>query len=323
MVFFKREKNLHDALKHFDLSHIKNKKLPVKLHMGETRNKNHVTPSFLKMLTDDLRTYGSIPFLFDSTVAYHSLRRRKIGYMFVAITNGFLKAGCKIVIGNKGKQVMINGKTFEIVNELYNSSSIVVVSHATGHAQTGFAGAIKNLGMGGITKKSKRMIHFGSSPIYHKKNCTFCGNCAEVCPYNAIKVETNKWIYDSNECMGCGQCVNNCPSNALIIKEMDLERALALSAKVVQKDKHVIYINVLKNITPVCDCMPFQKQPICPDIGYLISEDPVAIDKASIDLINTYSNDDLKKITGIDPNVQLQYGEEIGLGTTEYNIIQL
>ena len=62
---------------------------------------------------------------------------------------------------------------------------------------------------------------------------------------------------------------------------------------------------------------------ICPDIGYLISDDPVAIDKASLDLINDVKKDVFKKHSKINPLKQIKFGEEIGLGSSVYQLIEL
>ena len=52
------------------------------------------------------------------------------------------------------------------------------------------------------------------------------------------------------------------------------------------KEKKTVYLNFLMQISPACDCYPHNDAPIVRDIGVLISDDPVAIDKASCDLVN-------------------------------------
>ena len=104
-----------------------------------------------------------------------------------------------------------------------------------------------------------------------------------------------------------------------------------------KKDK-VIYLNFLIQITPACDCYHFSDTPIVNDIGILASEDPVAIDQASVDLVNAEEGNRSSKLQKnwkpgedkfraiypeIDWSIQLAYGEEIGLGTRNYELIKI
>ena len=107
----------------------------------------------------------------------------------------------------------------------------------------------------------------------------------------------------------------------------------------VQKKKgKTFYLNFLTQITPACDCNGFSDTPIVNDIGILSSEDPVAIDQASVDLVNGEEGNRSSKLPSawkpgedkfravypeVDWNIQLAYGEEIGLGTREYELIKI
>jgi uncharacterized protein len=182
-------------------------------------------------------------------------------------------------------------------------------------------GAIKNFGMGGVTKETKIKIHQGSRPVYKKDACTFCGVCAEVCPFDALEVKKDTWRYKEQACFGCGICVDACKSKSLQNKDADMQYLLACSAKACVLDKTVVYLNELKRIAKGCDCDPNAGPVICPDIGYLVSDDPVAIDKASLDLIHDVKPDVFKKVNKVDPLKQIKYGEEIGLGSSSYDLI--
>lgn len=293
--------------------------------MGELGAKYYVNPNFIRVVVDKLKSVGANPFLFDTTVAYRCLRYLKIGYRLLARAHGFSKIGCKVKIGNAGKTVIVNNKAFDVANELIASSNIVVISHVTAHGQAGFGAAIKNLGMGGVNRKTKKRIHAGSRPLFIKDKCIFCGLCEKSCRFKAISVANKTWNIDESCCRGCGQCIDVCPNDALIAKDIELQKALALSTKAVTQHKNVVYINVLKNITPECDCCPSHSEPVCSDIGYLISDDPIAIDKASIDLVNKKMESDnfFKKLTGADPMIQIDYGEKINLGTTKYSLVMI
>ena len=48
-----------------------------------------------------------------------------------------------------------------------------------------------------------------------QKKCTLCGNCAAICPKNAIKYDNKKerTIIDKQLCINCGLCIKNCPTS--------------------------------------------------------------------------------------------------------------
>jgi uncharacterized Fe-S center protein len=79
----------------------------------------------------------------------------------------------------------------------------------------------------------------------------------------------------------------------------------------------------VNRIARSCDCDPHAGPLICPDIGYLVSTDPVAIDTASLDLINKEKPDVFIKENHVDPTKQLSYAEDLGLGSQQYDLIRI
>lgn len=325
VVLFSDLKRLHDALDNFSIQSFSNKKVPVKLHMGEVKNKYFSKPKFVKHVIDELKKVNVKPYLFDTTVAYPGLRSLISGYQDVAKMHGFTlkKVGCRVVIDAKGNPVTIENREYEVAKHIFESTHIFAISHVKGHIATGMGGAIKNFGMGGVTKETKIKMHRGSKPVFRKDKCTYCGICAEVCPFTAINVEKNAWKRNPVSCFGCGVCVDSCEDNAIIHKDADIQYVMACAAKACVQDKNVVYLNELKRIARSCDCDSFAGPIICPDIGYLVSDDPVAIDKASLDLINDVKKDVFEKENKISPWKQIKFGEEIGLGSTSYQMIEL
>ncbi len=105
--------------------------------------------------------------------------------------------------------------------------------------------------------------------------------------------------------------------------------SMADAAKTVHEmfQDHVVYINVMCNLSVDCDCCAKAEDPCMDDIGILISTDPVAIDQACIDLI--YQSSDSGKDHFIE-RVERQNGIriiesscELGIGTREYELISL
>lgn len=325
VVFFTNLNKLHDALDSFDIQSFADKKIPVKLHMGEDKNKYFLKPTFVKLVIDELKKAKADPYLFDTTVAYTGERHYVSEYQQLARIHGFTmkRVGCNVIIDDSGVLTTVENRDYEVAWHLANSTHIFAITHVKGHVATGMGGAIKNFGMGGVTKETKRRMHHGSRPMYQKDKCTYCGACAEVCPFNAIKVKEDEWNQNMGSCFGCGVCVDACKNDALTYKDADFQYVLACAAKACVQDKNVIYLNELKRIARSCDCDPFAGPIICPDIGYLVSDDPVAIDKASLDLIHDVKPDVFEKENHISPLKQIKYGEEIGLGSSSYQLIKL
>lgn len=325
VLFFSDENKIGKALDYFNLEGFAYKKIPFKLHMGEKGNKYFPKTETVKKVVKNLQKRNIDPILFDTTVTYKSERDTKDGYYKLAKLHGFTKEniGCDIIIDEKGYSVKIKGRDYEVAEFLYKSSHVFAFSHVKGHISTGFGGAIKNFGMGGVTKETKLKMHHGSRPIYQKDKCIYCGICAEVCPFNAISVEKNTWNQNLNKCFGCGVCVENCKNQGLIYKDADIQFVLSCAAKACLKDKNVIYFNDVNRISRSCDCDPEAGPLICPDIGYLMSDDPVAIDKASLDLIYDIKPNVFEKVNRVSPFKQIKYGEEIGLGSSTYKLIEL
>ncbi|MFB0559546.1 MAG: DUF362 domain-containing protein [Dehalococcoidales bacterium] len=317
VYFFTEAEKLPSALDLLGIEDFRGARVLIKLHMGEPGNRYYISPSMVKLTVSRLKDIGAEPFLFDTTVAYSSPRSTKDGYKRVAYRHGFGddNMGCEVVIGEEGEKVVEGGHSFEVAKEIQESTHLVVMSHVKGQIQAGFGGALKNLGMGGVTKSAKRMIHRMSIPRLLAEKCDLCGSCVEVCPSHALAVDS-EWRYDSVACEGCGKCVFNCPSRALSYEIMDMQKGLALAARACIRGKRVLYINALVNIARSCDCDPHPDPIICPDIGYLASNEPAAIDRASLELIDEVKPGVFEKTNRIDPSKQVRYAQEIGLPTS-------
>jgi len=115
------------------------------LYFSERRNNCTMLYQYLIQRNSEIGMIGSRPFLFDTTVAYNSLRRSKAGYKRVAKLHGFYESnvGCPVVIGDKGTfkiSKTVNGRRFEVANEIVESTHIVAISHVKGHIQAVLVG---------------------------------------------------------------------------------------------------------------------------------------------------------------------------------------
>jgi len=78
-------------------------------------------------------------------------------------------------------------------------------------------------------------------------------------------------------------------------------------------------------MTKECDCYGVKQDRIIPDVGILASRDPVAVDQATLDLTKQVSGKDLAVTSWpqVNPQVQLEHGEKIGLGSRNYSLIKI
>ena len=324
----------------------------IKLHFGEKGNDSYINPVFVRQIVDKVKQNGAKPFVTDTNTLYFGHRHNSVDHLQTAIQHGFNYAVLDTpiiiadgILGNNETKIEINKKHFgevKIAGDIEKSNSMIVMSHFKGHGMSAFGGAIKNLAMGCASSFGKIEQHGCAKPIV-KDKCVACGKCMSVCPEDAIYMEDEKSFIDYDRCIGCNFCIEACPDSVI---DLDLEKIPEFIEKMVEyaygavknKQDKVCYINFLMNITPDCDCVPWSDAPIVPDIGILASFDPVAIDAASIDLVNEQcgfensllhhnfhkGEDKFKGVyEGIDGKIQLKYGEEIGLGSADYELIRI
>lgn len=306
-------------------------KVAVKCHMGEYGNLYYVRPPIIELIVDELKKIGVEPFLFDSPALYTGDRDSIEKYYDTARKNGFTpeSMGCPILISET--PLSMKSKYFnniEIVKELYEVDGMVVVSHFKSHELTTFGGSIKNIGMGGISKKSKASLHKDNMPEVGG-SCTGCETCVAVCPEKAIEIKDGRAVINSDKCFGCCNCIDYCPNDALTTKKAPLVYGLAeVCSYYCQKFKDKIYyVNVLLDINDKCDCYPLGGcdigKIIAPNIGIITSDDIVAIDKASLDLVQKASDNKFGEVIKADPEKQIKAGLEFGLGSDKYKLVNI
>jgi uncharacterized Fe-S center protein len=188
----------------------------VKLHFGEIGNTAYIRPVFIRKIIECVREIGGVPFLTDANTLYAGNRSDAPHHLVTAIQNGFaysvVDAPVVIADGLRGKSetaVSINKKHFKrayIGTEIVQSDSLISVAHFKGHEFSGFAGTLKNVGMGCASRKGKMAQHADVAPKVKAKNCVGCGECVAHCPAKAIALVENKAQINDDKCIGCGEC---------------------------------------------------------------------------------------------------------------------
>jgi len=325
----------------------------VKTHFGSDGAHRVVRPSFLNKVTAALKGVGAKPFVADT------VRIMGLDYLEVANQNGInhLSVGCPVILadGLYGNDSLLI-KAGEILGEIAVASVIhdvpamVVCSHIKGHIQAGYAGAIKNLAMGGVSsahreggwQKGRGHMHCHAEvPLtWDMELCTFCSQCESVCPKDAITFKDEKFAWDEGACWRCGRCARVCPSGGLVLPANDetFQKSLAESAMAVLstfKPGKVVYINFMTEIQPECDCMPSCDVPMLQDQGIMMSDDLVAIEQATIDMLRRAhplpqsiaeereckpGDDVLSIVNPKNFDLQIAHAEALGLGSRVYEV---
>lgn len=326
----------------------------VKLHFGELGNTAFIRPVFIRRIVEIIKGVGGVPFLTDSNTLYAGTRSDAPHHHATAVQNGFaysvVDAPVIIADGLRGRSetaVTINQKRFKKVyigNEIVQADSLLSVAHFKGHELAGFGGTIKNIGMGCASRRGKLAQHSTVTPKVKRKKCAGCRDCVDYCPQEAIAFIEERAAIDPKRCIGCGECIIICPNKAIQIQwnkdiPVFLENMVEYTMGVLKdKDDRALFLNFIIDVSPGCDCLPYNDAPIVRDIGIVASKDPVAIDQASVDLVNreeAVSGSCLKtnikpgedKFRGVYPKVdwtiQLDYAENIGLGSRAYELIAI
>ena len=334
-----------------------NKFVAIKIHFGEPGNLAFLRPNYAKAVADVIKELGGKPFLTDANTLYVGRRKNALDHIEAAFENGFtpLSTGCQVIIadGLKGTDetlVPINGeyvKEAKIGRAVMDADIIISLNHFKGHEATGFGGAIKNLGMGCGSRAGKMEMHYNGKPIVSESKCKKCKLCAKICAHNAITYNEKTGVAEINhdKCVGCGRCIGMCNFDA--IKPSDnsandiLNKKMAEYALAVVKGRPEFHINIICDVSPNCDCHSENDAPIVPNVGMLASFDSVAIDRASADLVNeqtAFMNSALGE--NISKNIvekdnfhtnhpetnwesQIEHGEKIGLGNSNYELIRI
>ncbi|WP_281073112.1 DUF362 domain-containing protein [Catenibacterium sp. co_0103] len=330
----------------------------IKMHFGELGNLSYLRPNYAKAVADVVKECGGKPFLTDCNTLYPGSRKNALEHLDCANINGFntITTGCQIIIGDglRGTDdITVPVRNGEYCKEAYIGRAVmdadifISLTHFKGHESTGFGGAIKNIGMGCGSRAGKMRQHNSGKPIVHDDLCRGCRRCAKECGSDAITYENGKAVINQDICKGCGRCIGACVFDAIENQNWNaneiLGRKMAEYSQAVCDGRPTFHISLVRDISPNCDCHGENDAPILPDVGIFASFDPVALDQACVDaclhatpMPNSQLSDNLAdphwhhhhdNFLDSNPNVRwketLEHAEKIGLGTREYELIQM
>ena len=265
-------------------------KIGVKVSTGEAGSKGYLKANLIGPFVKKLN--GTI---IECNTAYPGKRNDAKEHLKVAEEHGFTSFADVDIMDAEGefKIPVKNGKhlAYDIVGEnLKKYDSIINLAHGKGHAMGGFGANLKNQSIGIASRNGKAYIHS-------------CGQTEDADKCWSVKYQQKDFI------------------------ESMAEAAKAVSDYIKENNKQIIYITVMNAISVDCDCDAHQGDPVMEDLGIIASLDPVANDQAFIDMLwNSADPGHIKMIERVDSREGrhiTKYAEEIGLGSTHYELIEL
>lgn len=262
-------------------------RVAVKVSTGEPGGHNFLQPA---LIADLVHKVGGT--IVECNTAYGGGRSDTENHLKAAANHGFTSIADVDIMDADGEVALpVKGgrhlKEDFVGLNYLNYDFTVILSHFKGHAMGGFGGAIKNMSIGIASSKGKAWIH------------------------SAGKTK------DQNKVWG------DLPA------QDDFLESMAEAAKAVADhcgDK-ILYISVANNLSVDCDCDSSPEDPKMGDIGILASLDPVALDKACVDMVRASKDHGkihlIERIDSRHGMHTLDYGEKIGLGSQEYRLVRL
>ena len=262
-------------------------KVAIKLHSGEDGNQNYLRPDFMKELVEKLNAT-----VVECNTAYPGQRTSNTKHRKLLTKHGWDKYYNVDIMDENGDIVLDipDGKVLKknyVGKNIKNYDSMLVLSHFKGHPMGGFGGALKQLSIGCASRRGKAYIH------------------------GAGKTKSALLVWKMLP-----------PQDAFLESMADAASSVHNLFK-----GNIVYINVMKNMSVDCDCCKVAEDPCLKDIGILASTDPIAIDKACIDLVKN-SNDPgkehfMERVTSRNGEHTIEAANILGFGTTEYELEEI
>ncbi|MEN8006666.1 MAG: DUF362 domain-containing protein [Candidatus Krumholzibacteriota bacterium] len=217
---------------------------------------------------------------------------------------------------------------------LGNFAGMCLLTPVRPHPHAGFQGALISQGVGLADREGKLLLHRDIRPQVDTPLCAGCGSCLAVCLFDAISLTAGRAMIDHRKCTGCGECMNVCfmagisPEEAAGIPRFQKKvAAAAVAAKAAvgkNKSPRFGYFNLLARLDRHAGRAQGRGRTRLGDVGVLAATDPVALDRATWDLIVSRSDGPLAVWSGFqqEPAALLDHAEELGLGSRDYRLVE-
>lgn len=264
-------------------------KVAVKLHSGEPGGHNYPAPALIKDLVQSVN--GTIV---ECNTAYPGKRFNTAEHMTALEDHGFAGIAPVDIMDEEGS-LSLPFPTGKAIKENFVGShfaryeSFLILSHFKGHAMGGFGGAIKNMSIGIASGEGKMWIHT-AGVTRSREDFGLC-------------FKTDQDLFLESMAEAAGSVINKLGT------------------------KRIVYVSLMNNLSIDCDCDSHPAPPELADIGILASTDPVALDKACIDLIYAA---DKEKSASLRARIEEKHGthtldhaEAMGVGRQQYQLISI
>lgn len=264
----------------------------VKVHSGEEGNQNYLKPEFWKPVVEYVG--GTVV---ECNTAYEGQRNSTEKHVKLIERHGWNKYFEVDLMDREGPDIEIpvkrNAKYIKtdiMGKNFLKYDSMLVLSHFKGHPMGGYGGALKQLSIGCASTAGKVKIH--SAGKY-------------------VKAEEQGVVW------------TDLPPQNAFLESM----AEAASAVVDHFQDKTVYINVMANMSVDCDCCAVAEDPCLKDIGILAATDPVAIDRACIDLVKKSTDIGrdhfMERVTSRNGEHTIEAAAALGIGVEEYELIEI
>ncbi|KPL09063.1 hypothetical protein AMJ85_07250 [candidate division BRC1 bacterium SM23_51] len=333
---------------------VKDERVAIKMHVGDKVGYSTVHPLFVRRVVRAVLDGGGKPFITDTSGAAATAYER--GY--TAETLGcpvYPAAGPDEKYFYTHEQRYKNMEQWRLAGHLRDATFLIDLAHVKGHPTCSYGGAIKNLALGAMTATTRGAIHdtFHHDAYWFPEKCpdaSVIDKIIEACPFGALvrdKEDPRKLHLHNEPCNQCGRCLKVAPEGSLKIDPINFRsfmEACAISTKICldtfEREK-TVFINIANNITPVCDCFGFTGPAVLNDLGVLGSNDIVAIDQATLDLLAPFAlirenvppvlevqsdaGHPLAQLHGPykDPYIVVEECAKLGLGSRDYELVDV
>ncbi len=333
---------------------VKGELVAIKIHSGNNIGYSTLHPVFVRKVVQAVKDGGGNPFIAD--VNWDTMDPETRGYTKETL-------GCPIypAAGPHDSYYYPHSHPYKNIQEwkvagmIQDATFLINFAHVKGHPSCGFGAAFKNLALGCMIGETRSQIHDTNhyDPYWFGELCpdpVLRQQIKDSCPFGGLVDDKNDPTdihIHFEQCNQCGRCLKVAPAGSLKIDPVNfyafqeacaISTAETLSTFAPGKATH---LSLATQMTPVCDCFGFTSMPILPDVGIFGSDDIVALDQAALDVIgktrlieeniptcmevHTREGHPFQVLHGPykDPYKVVGYGEALGLGTRQYELVDV